>query len=51
MMGFAIADSVPKYDIELSCNSKLLIFYQRQLLLHGFFLMAGSTITGNALGV
>jgi hypothetical protein len=47
MMGFAIADSVPRYDIELSCNSKLLIFYKRQLLLHGWFLVAGFIIAGS----
>jgi hypothetical protein len=51
MMGLAIADRVPWYDIELSRDSKLLIFYQRQLLLQAQLLMAGSIIIGNVIGI
>ena len=49
MMGFAIADRVPQYDIGLLCDSKLPIFYQRQLLLHGQLPTTGSVTTGNVL--
>jgi hypothetical protein len=51
MAGSAIADNVLRYDIGLSCSSNLLTFHQRQLLLYGQLLMAGSIITGNVVGV
>jgi hypothetical protein len=50
MASSVIADSVPGHDTQFSCHSKLVIFYQRQLLLYGELLVVESIIADSVVG-